>query len=640
MDWSAIAVAMLLIGSMVVSSFVLTDNTFDPAYLIRHITLLLSIAFSAGWLFLLSKERINIANTLFEERKNPFVIAFFAYILVKVVSVSVAINSVEAFFDILSSIACLLFFLFLATLIRYRELNKQQLIRIPLVLNGMLIIFALFAFALVGMDWDKLGEVGSSMINPNLFAPMFLLCIPFLLIYSHNHRYKTLLWAVIAIDLLLIIALQNRATYLALGVGLLAYGGAYIFTQKNKVVKVVYTTLVGVSLIRAVYVSSNYKNYWQILTDNTVEIHDNYNSTTERLQLWNRSVLLFKDNPALGIGAGNWPLRVTEYGITDPYSDRGSKYFLRPHNELLRVLSEMGLLGFLAAGVFVFLVIRELVRRLRYPENKNEGLALTFGFAGFAVIALLSFPTERVPLMVLVLSMLALLGGRHKEVKEKKVGFLLPVLAISALVLTIVFYQRMENDAIAKKMDDARNRKQWDKVMRYNEEINVTIYNVNYFKVPMGFYSGLVYYYRQQIEAAKAEFNNALTANPNHILTLTNLATCYQQSGDLDSAIYYFDKALRVNPNFEMAKQNLAIAYYNGKKIEEAWQVLLNCKNPPVNLKNAITRGYLILLLNSNNTDEALKKKIQLVYNQEKWLLQIYNEAKKGLSLKEILREI
>lgn len=639
-DWVLRIIALFLAGSIILPFLVLTDATMDPAYLVRHIILSVSVVVSAGLFFLLPKERGKVGNALWQSFKQPISIAFLMYIGAKVVSTFSAVNTVEAGCDIFSSIVCYLFFLMLVAVLKLREGAKKQLLWVVAIFNVIILLFGVFAFIKVAFDWEKMGEVGSQMVNPNLFAPLFFMVIPFLLVLLKQDKYKKILLVLIIADVAMMVALQNRATYLALLVGVVAYVGGYLLAQGRKVLAVAYFVLLGAGIVFGAYMFTQQENYWEVLTDRNASIHDNYNSVTERLQIWNRSMLLFRENPAVGVGAGNWPLRVGEYGITDPKSDHGSKYFLRPHNELLRVISELGVLGVITVALILLFIGIALYKLFASGDNKHLGLALLFGFVGSAAIASLSFPTERVPHMALMLGMVALLGTNKREGQEKENGFMLPIVLALSIAGAFVFYQRMQNDIVAKKMDNARNAKHWGKVMDNYKKIDVSRYNVNYFRVPIGFYSGLYYYHQKDLQAAKAEFSQALTCNPNHILTITNLATCYQQMNMPDSAIQYFERALQVNPNFETARLNLAITYYNSQgRALDAWETLLKCNKPPNNIRVAIVRNYLQSLLEAGQ-EEALQRKILTIQNEERWLLWVYSQTKEGLSLEEILREV
>jgi len=584
-----------LLASLALPILVSSSEAIDPTYLIRH--LVLSLVLGGAFLFMVvTSERSQIASGLIRIVKTPLSLALLAFLVVKLASISVAINKLEAVFDGLSYLIGFVFFLVSSVLIAREKKPWKTVSQVAMVLNAVLLLFAGWEFLKVGFNWQEMGEVGSVMVNQNMFAPMFLLCIPLVLLGRHEiDKTSWLALVLVGLSVLVIVALQNRATYLALMAGILVYGAVLIFLMnKGLVFKL---TFVGVLLTIIGFGTSQilkHADYLEVLTNREATIHERYNSVTERLQLWNRSALLFVDNPILGIGAGNWPLRVGEYGITDPISDKSNKYFLRPHNELLKTASELGIIGMLVLLAVIGLAVRQSIMMTRNENTRQAGALLLSGLAAFAVVSLLSFPLERVPLFVLVMLLLALLnsyGIQNEESKQEGKGRLLVIGLLVSVGLGYAYFQRWESDKLAKNMDDARNRKQWSRVSKLYQELNSTWYNVNYFRVPIDFYSGLAAYHSGQLEVAKKRFRNALECNPNHILTLANLGTCNQQLNDSQSAIEQYERALTVNPNFETARVNLAIAHYKLGNHEQALIEIQQCKNPPANLVAAIERA-------------------------------------------------
>ena len=543
-------------------------------------------------------ERNQIASDLIRIVKTPLSLVLIAFLVVKLASISVATNKAEAVFDVLSYLLGFVFFLVASVLIGQEKKPWKTVSQAAVVLNAVLLLFAGWEFLKVGFNWQEMGEVGSAMVNQNMFAPMFLLCIPLVLLGRFEpDKVSWLTLVLVGLNVLVIVALQNRATYLALMTGILVYAAILIFRRnKNLIFKLTFAgsllAIIGFGTSQVL----KHADYLEVLTNREATIHNRYNSVTERLQLWNRSALLFVDNPILGIGAGNWPLRVGEYGITDPISDKGNKYFLRPHNELLKTASELGVIGMLVLLSVIVLVVRQSLMMIRNDHTQQAGALMLSGLVAFAVVSLLSFPAERVPLFVLVMLLLALLNnyGIHKEDSQQVgKGWLLVFGFLISVGLGFAYFQRWENDKIAKKMDDARKRKQWSRVSKLHKELNPTCYNVNYFRVPVDFYSGLAAYHSGQIELAKERFTNALECNPNHILTLTNLGTCNQQLNDSESAIEHYQRALMVNPNFETARVNLAIAHYKLGNYEQALVEIQRCKNPAENVVDAIRRALI-----------------------------------------------
>lgn len=589
---------MAVLGLLILPVFVMTERTTDPALIIRHlipsITLLAALSF-----MLISKERDQWAARIAVATKTPFSILLLAFVLLKLISLSVAVNRVEVIFQASSSLLCFCIYVALSALLRKDEqgISSWYLTAVT-PLNVVLLVFGIYGFYEVDLDLVKMAEVGSQMVNQNLFAPMFLFSMPFIMLAKKEGTYGWILWSILILDIAMILLLQNRATILALICGGGVFYGWKILNLSSikripRWLRLSALIVIGLSIVIGSFNVLKKSQSFSVLLNSKGDLHTDFNSVTERFLLWNRTAMLFSDNPVLGVGTGNWPVRIGEYGISDPGSDRGSKYFIRPHNELLRIMSEHGTLGLIA--VLMLLVI--LFRWIRIAPNTSSKPIYLAGGTAFLVISFFSFPTERMPLMMLVLMLLALAQTEIAEYKkEHRSSLLLPIaFALVAVVLSSYFYLRMENDAIATKMDEARRDKKWNRVLQLSEKIDQRFLNVNYFYVPIEFYSGLSLYHQGKIREASIEFTEALNHNPNHILTLTNLATCYSNLEQNDKAISTYKRALIINPNFEKANLNLAIAYYQNRQFEEAWKQLQRCKNVPGKLQRAIESAYLTL---------------------------------------------
>lgn len=645
---SSIGMASLILftGVFVLPILIFSNSTFDPAFLPRHLVVSISLALTSLLVLAWPKTRLTVLSNIGTQFKTPISLTFISLILVKIFSSTYAYNSPEAWFDIFTSFTCYSFYLLLASLLTSEEKVKTYLLWMVIAFNIILGLFTLVDIAETGLDWEEMSLVGSRMVNPNLLGPALFLCLPFLgLAYKHL-KARWLIITLALLDLGLILAIQNRATFLAV---LGAFGffiGLWLFMNKHlsQKLKIIGKTAYIVSIIGGIalvgYYFHQHPTYWQILTDRSFSIHDNYNSTTERVQLWNRTIELFKDHPAKGIGTGNWAIEIPAYSITDPLSDKGSKYFLRPHNEILRIASEMGALGLVALVAFIGTVLISCLKLLGKNNTPFDGMVILSGLTGFAIISLFSFPTERIVLMVLILGLLALISKTViPSQKVKTAGWigLLLVLSLS-LTCTWAFYRHMSNDIAAKKMDDARNRKQWNRVFSSYEEIDTKNYNVNYFKVPVDFYPGLAYYHRNDIATAQTYFSSALASNPNHILTLVNLGTCFQNANQSDSAIYYYNRAIQINENFEQAWINLAILYYQQDNSEAAVESLMHTHKAPLNIIAAIVKKYLLdfLAVHPNQGYDNLIHRINREPKDLRWVLE---KKQVGWSMDEILVE-
>lgn len=96
-----------------------------------------------------------------------------------------------------------------------------------------------------------------------------------------------------------------------------------------------------------------------------------------RIEIWEFAIKHFGDNPITGIGLGNFrKLPIPEGGIVSN---------AHPHNFLIQLYLETGILGFLASAVFVYYILRLFKS---YAEGHPYGLAAYAGLIAFFVASL------------------------------------------------------------------------------------------------------------------------------------------------------------------------------------------------------------------------------------------------------------
>jgi len=116
----------------------------------------------------------------------------------------------------------------------------------------------------------------------------------------------------------------------------------------------------------------------------------NYNedgSAVGRFRAWQAALQMFADRPLLGVGPGGF---MAAHG--DVYSSRSHPSYLDAHNLFFQIIAEIGLLGLIAFGTFVALVIRNQVvaRRLLRQRGLSGGHAYAMLLAlGGSLVSLL-----------------------------------------------------------------------------------------------------------------------------------------------------------------------------------------------------------------------------------------------------------
>jgi len=141
-----------------------------------------------------------------------------------------------------------------------------------------------------------------------------------------------------------------------------------------------------------------------------------------RIRIWKAGWRMFLDHPVLGVGAGQFS---TAYGTV--YSGREHGPWMRPHNLLIQVGCELGLVGLVAFGYFLLQILkvnRSILRlKEKSPYKLNYEVAVTCGalLAGVAVMSIFGHTLYR-PYWYLLGGMVAANRFVADQVEKSEVG--------------------------------------------------------------------------------------------------------------------------------------------------------------------------------------------------------------------------
>ncbi len=228
----------------------------------------------------------------------------------------------------------------------------------------------------------------NSMVGgPNQLAGLLLSLLPFLvalILCSKSFFLRLMLIGCGGLTLFVLLLTGARIALIAL----VALALFYVLRSKRKVISLV----MGVVLALTLWFSLP-KQYQQryLTVKQYAEGGKLDDSNKLRLAIWDAGWRMFLDHPILGVGAGQFP---TAYGTV--YSGRYHTAWMNPHNLLLQVTCELGLVGLVVFGCFLFQIwkgIREVLRRRESPGveiNYQIALACNFMLLGVALISSVS----------------------------------------------------------------------------------------------------------------------------------------------------------------------------------------------------------------------------------------------------------
>ncbi|MBN4065748.1 tetratricopeptide repeat protein, partial [Candidatus Amoebophilus asiaticus] len=263
-------------------------------------------------------------------------------------------------------------------------------------------------------------------------------------------------------------------------------------------------------------------------------------------------------------------------------------YYIRPHNDFLWVLSEIGILGFLCfLSIFgtIFYYIFKIISYSTSSQDKMFAVIMCFGIVGYLVISSFSFPIERIEHNIyLMLIMASLISIYHKSAPKKE--YIKPakvfLFTFSALILLlfsmVIGIKRLNAEIHTRKALIARESNNWGLVKsEINKAYNI-FYTMDPTSIPLPWYRGVAEFSSNNIIDALSSFEIAYQISPYNVQVLNNLATCYEMSGEHEKAIDFYKKTLEVSPRFIDAIINLSAVYYNRGKYKEAYELLIKYK--------------------------------------------------------------
>lgn len=248
---------------------------------------------------------------------------------------------------------------------------------VSMTLLGLLGINFSYKF-LPPLVYDWLPKLDLTILNPRGFTPNVVAGVaapltPLALAWAlwHRGRTRVFLLAVAAWLALIVLVTQSRGALLGLFGGLVVLG---LYSSPRRV-----GLAVGAAL--AAFVALAWwrgENVWHILLAS-----DANGSAVERLELWQRAVLMLRDFPFTGIGLGMfertaltfYPLFENPPGLPVPHA----------HNLWMQMGVEFGVGGLVAFVSFVVAVLLAGIEAMRRARVSNAGWLAAGLVAGFVV---------------------------------------------------------------------------------------------------------------------------------------------------------------------------------------------------------------------------------------------------------------
>ena len=596
-------------------------------------------------------------NLQFLPFKNPIYLAIGSYLLLALLSFYDNPFTSESHY-VLSKQLVLFSFLIVTIHSLYNKLITVNLIVKACVGIGIIaIVGAYYHLIEKTIDGEKIvrrvGLIKSFFANKNLLASVIFLCFPFFfmgLIQSKKVKTVAIVGIISALPMLLL--LGTRTVFLAVLVFALVVLSYYLknrFGIRKRFIGL--ASILLLILIAFLYQSTKISEIHDIKDKSTIKQYidriSNEKTWVSRTQFWDNSIAMWKENPILGVGLGNWQVEFPKYGLNQfgVFSIvNGTETLQRPHNDFLNILCENGILGLL---VYIFIfgwMYYQLFVLIKGTTDKTRWnyIYLLAGLSGYIVISFFDFPMERIEHQIILMLFFAIITAGYYSQKKMQPESEMGKNVLKYLVITISIYSiivtsfRFKGEMETVKMYVAKANGQWEETLHHANKAENYFYKVDLTSIPLAWYQGLASFNLNEKAESVTLFEKAYQIAPYQIQVLNNLAGSYNFQGDRQKAIKYYQKALEISTNFEEARLNLASVYYSEKQYDKAFDVIEKFN---INNKNRRYKKYLIPILAKkinailiHENDQELSSYLGKKITKGKQLYDLYYIAKKNNS--------
>ncbi len=502
--------------------------------------------------------------------------AFLLFVVANVISITSAINTAEAWGTISRTFVftALFFGLIMGFL-------NQKLDMVFIAKSGVVfgLIVGLVSLKHIGAAYkakdvlNALYGLSELYVHKNFLASALLLSLPLTAFTAFkNEKY----WGIAAkialgITLLDIALLRTRSVWLALIISSIAVLVIYLIASKNSDYKTKWLKYFGIGTAGFIAIL-----FFVINATSIRESTFDSGSLNKRTKYWKASWEMYKESPVTGIGAGNWRINFPKYGLggLDKTVVSGQTTLNRPHNDLLWILSETGILGFLGFVLFIKITLWYLIKTAMSQQSKDDltlALLSIFGMLSFVIYGMFEFPLERPDhffffLLYAAWGISAYLKISSPTSKLISTQVLAGVFILVSLCGSYVINSRLSSAKQAKQAVRSYIEQNAAGMVRFGENAESDFYSLEDFGNPVNYFAGIGKLSQNKVPAGKREIENAITAHPYHILSLVQMGDIYKQNREFETALKYYNQVQDFAPGNRRVLLGKAEIYVIQKK--------------------------------------------------------------------------
>ena len=561
----------LLSIPFILTPFLITDKFIDPSLNIKKISIF--IIFSIiSFLFIIFKIPRNSLN---HHAQNLFKFLTVYIIYQIAVSFYISTNLAESLWEIFYLIGWMLIYGFI---INYIDNRRFQNIIVSTAIIGSLLSLLVYndIYNIISLNIPSSGKLSATFGYKNFFAQYLCFVIPACItsIYMIKHKQmKLLIIALSFINIGALVITRCRAAWLGIFFMLIIFSllnkqnlindiKKIIYNKKSLSISIILVFVLSFIIFKPIDISTG---IWigdkSSIKDTLLSIQNIHEKSTwgDRIEMYQGSFEMIKKQPFLGVGLGNWKVIYPGYANNNSYTDYDKhKVILRPHNDILWIATEIGIIGVIFLIVFLGYHIKLLFIQFKNKKNDNQYLLLfcILSLTAISIESLFDFPKERViPNLYIWIILAYIVSSTLKSNKHFSKASILPVIIFP--IITFFTFLDLKSQFYNQQIVKLKNNKQYKKMEMSSVISMYYMRNINHLAIPTTYYLGLAHYSMGNKDLAHIFFNQSLSISPYHIGSLQNKMLMQIEKGKFNKA---YDTMLfieKIYPRLYRARINM-----------------------------------------------------------------------------------
>ncbi len=494
-----------------------------------------------------------------------------------------------------------------------------------------------------------LGYTNSSFLNQILSLAVFTLPVALFQLKAENKQLRILAFLAAPGNLFLLAFYLYPPASIAAIVLLLVYilfplNYYFSFQLNRRKILLALVLFLGVFAwsFLAFQASSKLMKNEVFVTEKNWLLDYRFGKDVERIDRWDASLALYRDNRLLGVGGEHWRMEVAALGLNGIKGVNEQSDLQYPANEWAQLLAEKGFPGFLFL-LALFLSIAylpfRLIRKVKTQGESNELLALVAATSVFLIYTLLSDFAGLESVLLLVSIYVALLLNKGDRINpESKSGgsrvalpVILVLLQLAASLNFIGGSLKAYSQSQLRLAEQTACEGSWEKSLAHLNRSRSAWFLLSPEGNPLDWYLAQAYDALGRKDDELKSLLAAQSIHPNHVGVLNDLGRWYADTARFDAALTYYDQGLAVDSLQLDLLLNKARLLFNLNQVDPAFQVL---SKVPVHTSHAEYPAMRDTLLKAelSRTKMAvgsgeLALTLERIENDPTWMVDVYEKS-------------